>query len=94
MITERQLEQLPDDAPTMALDPIVRVVELDARIRVAIDVRRLAKGDARHDEPGVDELQAYLLAMIKGYLDVQPWIGNVRVSWLDVDKGLVVDITD
>ena len=94
MITERQLEQLPDDAPTMALDPIVRVVELDARIRVAIDVRRMVRADAEHGEPGYDELQAFILAMIKCYLDVHPWIGNVRLSWLDVDKGLVVDIVD
>ena len=93
MITDRQLERIPDDAPTMALDPLVRVVELDARIRVAVDVRRLAKL-SDHGEPSADELQAYLLAMVKTYLEVQPWIGNVRVAWLDVDKGLVVDIVD
>ena len=93
MIKEHQIELLPDEAPTMALDPIVREVELDARIRVAFDVRRFARLP-EHGEPSADEVQAYILALVKTYLDVQPWIGNVRVSWLDVDKGLVVDIVD
>lgn len=79
--------------PTMQLDPIVRVVEVDARIRVAIDARRLTV-DGESGEPSADELEAYVLALVKCYLDVQPWIGNVRVSWLDVDKGLVSDIED
>ena len=94
MIKEHQMELLPDDAPTLALDPLVRVVELDARIRVAVDVRRMVRVDAEHDEPSSDELQAYILAMIKCYLDVQPWIGNARVSWINVDTGLIVDIDE
>lgn len=93
MITDKQIDQLTDDAPTMTLDPIVRVVELDARIRVAVDVRRLATL-SDHGEPSTDELQAYLLALVKTHLAVQPYFGNVRVSWINIDTGLIVDIDE
>jgi hypothetical protein len=66
-------------------DPILRDLELDVRVQLRLDLRRLLVDghvDPESGEPTSEELLALLHAILERHLRDQPFVVYARVTWL------------